>query len=71
VAKNVILAEPPHHLFGLVAGEAESPFIPVENAAFPVHKVHAIAHLVEQFLVKARINHGHSTLHASPRAQPN
>jgi glutamate N-acetyltransferase/amino-acid N-acetyltransferase len=62
VAQNIVLAAFPHQLFRGVAGQPISPLVPILNPPLPVHKVHAVGHVIQQFLVEAWIARRYRTV---------
>lgn len=47
MAQDIVLAMLAHHLFSVVASQPGSTIVPVQNAPFPVNKVHAITHVIQ------------------------
>jgi hypothetical protein len=55
VAQNIVLAAMAKQLIGRVAGQPPRPIVPIEDAPLLVHKVNAIAHVVQNFFVESWI----------------
>jgi hypothetical protein len=50
---------PAQHFVGFVACQTVRAFVPIENAALAIHKVHTITHLVQQRFINALVDAGH------------
>jgi hypothetical protein len=52
MAQDIVLAMPSEHLISLVTTQSSGALIPVMNTPLSVHKVHTIAHMVQQLFIK-------------------